>query len=70
MEAHAEHEEDHPDLGQLGRDRGVRDESRREGADRDAGEPDDLSLLLLTGGPRSGSKVPGSCSWDPTPILR
>ena len=33
MDADAEHQEDHPDLGELVRDRRIRGEARREGAD-------------------------------------
>ena len=43
MEPHAEHEQRDPDLGELQRFAGIRDEPRREGADDDAREqiPDD-----------------------------
>ena len=37
MDADAEHQEDHPDLGELVRDRRIRGEARREGADGNPG---------------------------------
>ncbi len=38
MQAHAEHQKDDAEFGELGRQRLVGDVTRREGADRDAGE--------------------------------